>query len=617
MLTYTDIASKRKRGVVKELLSSLFRFLLRYRARLLVFTFVGGTVALMPLLQPLLIQHGVDAVVSRRSADLTAIAVGIAVVGLLTAMLGIVQTWISATLTEQIVFDLRVAMYDRVQRMPVAFFTHTQSGAVVSRFTNDVAGVGAVVPAVCLTLLVGLVTLVWTVGVLAAIDIRLGIVALAVASAGYASRWLGRHVQAITLRLYQHFAAMASLLTERFNLSGAVLVTGFATHDQDLTTFEERAGAVRREKVRAAVYEGAGTQIFVAASALGLAVALLVGGSIARSGAVSLGTLVLLALYVARLQEPMAALANVWLNLGQGLVSYQRVREILDFPSSLPEVIECVAPPSTVGILRFESVGFTYPAAREVAIASLGVPNVAHEAGRPVLVDVSFELKPGRMTGLVGRSGAGKSSIAMLAQRLYDPTEGRVTLDGVDLRQASRSWIASTVGYVAQDAFLFHDSIRNNLLYARPDATDAEIVEACKAARIHDVIRSFPVGYNTVLGDRGVRLSGGEKQRLALARILLRNPQVVVLDEATAHVDGESEALLREAMREVLAERASLVIAHRMSSIVEADEILVLDRGTIVERGAHDDLLGANGLYERLYTLGSLLTAETDEAVIT
>jgi ATP-binding cassette subfamily B protein len=532
-----------------------------------------------------------------------------AAVGLALAQTGLnlLTRWYSSFIGEGIICDLRAALYEHVQRMPLAFFTRAQTGSLLSRLSNDVLGaqqtVGTLASVVSdivslATVLAAMVWLSWQV-TLAALLVVPAFIAL--------DRHLGRRLANLSRQRMKLNASMTTTMTERFNVSGALLVKLFGRPRQEAQEFASRAGDVRDSGVAIAL---AGRMYYgglALVGSLGVAAVYWLGGRAVIEGSLSVGALVSLALYVQRLYSPLTDLASARVDLLTALVSFERCFEVLDAPLAMTERPDPVPFPVPLrGRLEIDDVWFRYPAASTISIASLESDGSAHSPDRDqpsdwILNGVSFVAEPGQTVALVGPSGAGKTTLTSLIPRLYDVTTGAVRIDGVDVRDVSLQSVTDAIGVVSQDPHLFHESIAVNLRYAKPDATDAELIAACEAARIHEVIATLPDGYDTLVGERGYRMSGGEKQRLAIARVLLKDPAIVVLDEATSHLDSDNEAHIQRALEAALERRTSIVIAHRLSTVRSADQILVLDHGTIVERGTHDELVNGGGLYAELY----------------
>ncbi|MDR7277973.1 ABC transporter ATP-binding protein [Catenuloplanes atrovinosus] len=531
------------------------------------------------------------------------IALAIAGIALADSLLSLGQRWYSARVGESIILDLRTRVFDHVQRQPLAFFTRTQTGALVSRLNNDVIGAqqaftstlsGVVSNAIQLALTAGVMfTLSWQITLLSLVMLPLFILP---------ARRVGRRLAEITRESYELSASMQATMVERFGVAGALLVKLFGSPADEAAKFEVKARRVRDIGVRQAIYSRTFFVAMLLVASLAQALTYGLGGWLAVRGAVSAGTVVTLALLLTRLYGPLTALSNVRVDVMSALVSFERVFEVLDLTPAIAERPGAVGLPREHARIVFDDVTFRYPTAAETSLASLeDVAALDRTAGEPVLRDVSFTVEPGTMVALVGPSGAGKSTTAMLLSRVYDVTSGAVTVGGVDVRDARLASLRDTVGVVTQDAHLFHETIAENLRYARRTATDDELWAALDAAQVGDVVRELPDGLDTVVGERGYRFSGGEKQRIAIARLLLKAPAIVVLDEATAHLDSESEAAVQSALTAALSGRTALVIAHRLSTIRAADQILVMDHGRIVERGTHDSLLAADGLYADLY----------------
>jgi ATP-binding cassette subfamily B protein len=604
-----------KRGSVRRILS----YARPYRVDLALFLGVTSLSAVITVAVPLLLKTIVDrGILPRHTAVVLWVAGIVAALALAGALLSIAQRWYSARIGEGLIYDLRTEVFRHVQQQPIAFFTRAQTGSLVSRLNSDVIGAqqaltstlsSVVSNALSLALVLGaMLWLSWLVTVIALAMIPLFIIP---------ARLVGRRLQRLTRESMQLDAEMGSTMTERFNVAGAMLVKLFGHPESEARLFSDRAARVRDIGVVTAMF---GASLFIALSLLAsmaTAVVYGLGGGLVISGAFQLGTLVALTALLGRLYGPITALSNVQVDVMTALVSFDRVFEVLDLKPLIAERPGAIPLPRAAGgngarpgatsapDVEFDRVSFRYPSASEVSLASLesiAVPAAERStAGADVLHEVSFTAPAGRLTALVGPSGAGKTTITHLMSRLYDPREGTVRIGGHDIAGLTLDSLRDAVGVVTQDAHMFHDTIRANLAYARPAATEAELIEACRAAQIWDLIATLPDGLDTVVGDRGYRLSGGEKQRLAIARLLLKAPAVVVLDEATAHLDSESEAAVQRALKSALAGRTSLVIAHRLSTIREADQILVIDRGRVTEQGRHEDLLAAGGLYAELY----------------
>jgi len=531
------------------------------------------------------------------------IAVAIAGLAVVDAMLSFVQRWHSARIGESIILDLRTGVFNHVQRMPIAFFTRTQTGALVSRLNNDVVGAQRAFTSTLSGVVSNVISLVLTAGVMLALSWQITLLSLVLLPVFVLpARAVGRRLQEITREDYRLNASMNATMTERFNVAGALLVKLFGRPEVEAQSFADRAGRVRDIGVTSALYSRAFFVALTLVAALAQALVYGLGGWLALSGSLTAGTVVTLALLLTRLYGPLTALSNVRVDVMSALVSFERVFEVLDLPPMIAEKPDAVPVPTGARTVEFDDVRFSYPTAEEVSLASLEDVAVLDSApSQPVLHGVSFVAEAGQLVALVGPSGAGKTTISQLVPRIYDAGSGRVRIGGVDVKDAQLQSLRDAVGVVTQDAHMFHDTIRANLLYARPNASDDQLWEALERAQVATLVRSLPDRLDTVVGDRGYRLSGGEKQRLAIARLLLKGPGIVILDEATAHLDSESEVAVQRALDEALAGRTSLVIAHRLSTIRGADQILVVDAGRVVQRGTHDELLAAGGLYADLY----------------
>jgi ATP-binding cassette, subfamily B, bacterial len=602
MRSYRQDRSVLHHRVKKGTTGRMLRFAVPYRRILAIFLPVvildSAVAAVNPLILRAIIDRGILAKNKELVVGFAALAAVLAVVD---AGLSLYERRASAIVGEGLIFDLRSKVFRHIQRMPVAFFTRTQTGALVSRLNNDVIGAQQAFTDLLSNVVGNVVTVVIVLVAMFILSWQVTLVALILLPAFLIpARLVGRRLGAMTRESYDLNAQMNMVMNERFNVAGAMLVKLFGKPEAEAENFEHKAARVRDIGVAQALYARLFLVALTLTAALATAFAYLFGGLQAVDGTLAVGTVVALTAYLGRLYQPLTQLSNVNLDVMTTLVSFERIFEVLDLvPMLQPGTVPLPRVPATV---ELEHVDFAYPSAEDVSLASLEAVAVLEQTERnEVLHDVSFRIEPGQMVALVGPSGAGKTTISALVTRLYDVTNGAVRINGVDLRDATFDSLQDVVGMVTQDPHLFHDTLRANLRYARPQATDDEINEALEQAQILDLVRALPDGLDTVVGERGYRLSGGEKQRVALARLILKAPDVVVLDEATAHLDSESEAAVQEALRIALAGRTSLVIAHRLSTIREADQLLVVEAGRIVERGTHTELLAAGGTYADLY----------------
>jgi ATP-binding cassette subfamily B protein len=605
--------SKGRPQVTRQLLLRVLGYARPYWRSLSLVLVAIVVIALLGLVPPLLIRDLIDNVLPNEdNARLNLLALGMIGIPVVSGLIGVGQRYLGARVGEGIIFDLRQAMYDHLQRMSLRFFTHTKSGEIVSRFNNDVVGAQSAVTGTLPNIVTNGVTLISTLVVMISIEWRLALLSVVVLPLFLLpARRVGRVLRRIRRQAMEYNADMSNIITETLGISGVLLVKTFGRQRQEVARFRGTNRNVRDIGVRRALV---GRWFFLGlgiASAIGTALIYWMGGYMVLGGAITVGTIVAFAAYLTRLYGPISSLSNVQVEFAQSMVSFERVFEYLDLPVEIEDEKGAVELERVDGLVRFEGVSFSYLAEDEGVELPPAEPGEqgeqAGEAGgaittrRWALRHLSFEIAPGQLAALVGPSGAGKTTITYLLPRLYDPSEGRITLDGYDLRTVTQESLAQQVGMVTQETYLFHDTVRANLLYARTGATQAEVEAACRAANIHDFVAALPEGYDTVVGERGYRLSGGEKQRLSIARVILKDPCLLILDEATSHLDSHSEALIQAALEPLLAGRTSLVIAHRLSTILAADRILVVDEGRLVEQGTHAELLARGGLYAFLY----------------
>ncbi|MGD0875650.1 MAG: ABC transporter ATP-binding protein [Acidimicrobiales bacterium] len=601
-------------------LRRIMRFAAPYRRMLGVFLAVIVVDALIGVWNPLIYREIIDGGIARHNSHLIfLLALLLGGLALVDALLSLAQRYISSRVGEGLIYDMREKVFGHVQEMPLAFFSRTQTGALISRLNNDVLGAQQAFTDTLSSIVSNLITVVLTVAVMAFLSWQITVVALLLLPLFvFPARRIGRKLQVLTREAYNLNAQMNNTMTERFNVSGALLVKLFGRPDIEHEQFAGRAARVRDIGVQTAMYGRVFFLSLILTSSLATALVYGWGGVLAVDGRFKVGTVVALAALLTRLYGPLTALSNVNVDVMTALVSFDRVFEVLDLAPLIAEQPDAVAiQRGPVGV-EFDHVDFSYPTAEEVSLASLeSVAVLDQTPSSQVLYDVSFRADPGQLVALVGPSGAGKTTISYLVSRLYDARSGAVRLNGIDVRDVSFASLRETIGVVTQDAHLFHETIRANLRYAKPDATEEELREAASGAQILPFIESLPDGFDTVVGDRGYRLSGGEKQRIALARLLLKAPDVVVLDEATAHLDSESEVAVQRALQTALEGRTSIVIAHRLSTVRGADQILVVAEGRIVERGRHEDLLAAGGAYADLYHTQFARQAIEETGVVT
>lgn len=585
-------------------ISRITRFAIPYKISLIFFMITVVIDAFLIIASPLLLRKLIDDGVIPKDFELvTSLAVLVGIIAILDAVFSMIGRWFSARIGEGLIYDLRKQVFEHVQRQSIAFFTRTQTGALISRLNSDVIGAqqaftstlsGVVSNSLSLLLvLITMLTLSWQITLVSLVLLPVFLIP---------TKWVGRKLQGLTRQSFDINAQMSSNMAERFNVSGALLVSLYGDSEKEKSDFSTKARKVADIGISIAMLNRIFFIALTSIAAIATAVAYGIGGHLAINDQLTVGTLLAITALLARLYGPLTALSNVRVDVMSALVSFERVFEVLDLQPMVTDSQNAKELKTVKPEVKFDSVSFTYPSAKEISLASLEAvakPEMV-ESGE-VLKNISFTVLPGTLTGIVGPSGAGKSTISSLIPRLYDVTSGGIFIDGLDIRQYSIKSLRENIGVVTQDSHMFHDSIYANLLYADSNVSKDEIENACRAAQIWDFIEGLPNGLDTVVGERGHRLSGGEKQRLAIARLLLKKPSLVILDEATAHLDSENEALVQAALKEVLKNRTSIVIAHRLSTIVNADQILVIDSGSIVERGTHEELVIKKGLYFDLY----------------
>jgi ATP-binding cassette subfamily B protein len=600
----TMTAQEERRPISRATLRRIAGFARPHRTQLGWFLLLSVITAVLAVATPLLAGRVVDAIVGGSEPSVVVIiAILIAAIAVAEAVLGLVTRWLSAGIGEGLILDLRTAVFDHVQRMPIAFFTRTRTGALVSRLNNDVIGAQRAFSDTLSGVVGNLVTLILTLVVMLGISWQITLLALLLLPVFVLpARRMGTKLARLERDAANLNSAMSTQMTERFSAPGATLVKLFGRPVRESAEFAERAGRVRDIGVRTAMVQWIFITALTLVSALALALVYGLGGVYALAGVLDAGAVVSLALLLTRLYAPLTALASARVEVMSALVSFERVFEILDLAPLIQEKVGATGVPPGPAAVEFEDVRFAYPAADKVSLASLEeVSTLDTRGGVEVLHGVSFRAEPGQMVALVGTSGAGKSTIAQLVPRLYDADGGTVRISGTDVRDLTTESVRDTVGMVTQDGHLFHESVRANLLLARPDASETELWEVLDRARLRDLVASLPDGLDTMVGERGYRLSGGERQRLTIARLLLAQPKVVILDEATAHLDSTSEAAVQAALAEALTGRTAIVIAHRLSTVRAADQILVVEGGRIVQRGTHDELLAEGGRYQELH----------------
>ena len=590
---------KLRPGTIKRII----RYATPYKGWLIAYLVTVVIDALLVVATPLLIKRLIDeGVVPGNPSLVTYLALSVAGIAILDALFNMIGRWYSARIGEGLIFDLRTEVFSHVQRQSIAFFTRTQTGALISRINQDVIGAQQAFTATLSGVISNVLSLVLVMITMLFLSWQITLISLVLLPLFLApTKWVGKKLQALTKDSFNLNAEMSSLMTERFNVSGALLVKLYGDESYESKGFKDRASKVARIGILIALLNRSFFIALTSIAAIATAIAYGVGGHLAIDGAITLGTLLAITTLLVRLYGPLTALSNVRVDVMTALVSFERVFEVLDLKPMVKDPERPKTIPTTALSVEFDDVRFRYPRADEISLASLesAARSDLVESGE-VLKGISFSIPAGTMTALVGPSGAGKTTVSALIPRLYDVTSGVIKVGGIDLREIALQELRDSIGVVAQDPHLFHETIAANLRYAKPDANEDEMRQACAAAQIIDLIDSLPQGFETVVGERGHRLSGGEKQRLAIARVLLKRPRIVILDEATAHLDSENERLVHGALTEALAGRTSIVIAHRLSTVKAADQILVLAEGKIVEQGRHDQLIASGGLYAEL-----------------
>ena len=590
--------------IERETFKRILRFASPYKKQLIIFLIFIVLDAAIGVVNPLLYKQIIDnGIIAKNTTLIVHIALLVGFLSITDAALSFVQRYFSARIGEGLIFDMRTKVFSHIQQMPIAFFTRTQTGALVSRLNNDVLGAQEAFTDVLSTVIGNAISVILILFAMIILSWQLTLVALLLLPLFLVpAQWFGRHVAGITREAYSLNAEMNTTMIERFNVSGALLAKLFGNPKTEDTLFAEKAGRVRDIGVSQAMYRRIFFISLTLTASLATAIVYGWGGVLAVQKILDVGTVVALTAYLNRLYQPLTALSNIQVDVMTALVSFERVFEVLDLPPMIAQKPHAKEISRGSAKIEFKNVSFRYPTAEEISLASLeSVATLEKTKAQEVLSDITFTIKAGQMVALVGPTGAGKTTIIQLAARLYDAQQGSVTINGIDVKDATLSSVHRAIGMVSQDPHMFHDTIRANLLYAKPNATNEEIINAIRGAQITHLIEKLPNGLDTMVGERGYRLSGGEKQQLAIARLLLKAPDIVILDEATAHLDSKSERAVQQALTTALSGRTSLVIAHRLSTILNADQILVINHGKIVERGNHEDLLKKNGLYAELY----------------
>ncbi len=600
--------AKLKPGTLKR----IFAYAIPYKSVFALFLICLVADAVLTIATPLLLRELIDnGVIPKDRGVVTTMAVAVALLAIASAIVNIVVRWISAKIGEGLIYDLRSQVFRHVQEQSIAFFTRTQTGALISRINSDVIGAQRAFTSTFSGIISNVLTLVLVVGTMLALSWQITVASLLLLPIFLApTKWIGARLQGYTRESFEMNAEMSSTMTERFNVSGALLVKLYGDLNQESKVFKTKARKVADIGISMAMLNTFFFIALISIAALATAIAYGIGGHLAIDGAITVGSLIAITTLLARLYGPLVALATVRVDVMGALVSFERVFEVLDLEPMVKEVAKPIEIKSKTPSIAFTDVRFTYPKAQEISLASLesaSLPEV--KDAEEILKGISFDVKPGTVTALVGPSGAGKTTISALLPRLYDVTGGAISIDGEDIRNFTLDSLRGSIGVVMQDSHLFHDTITSNLRYAKSDATLEDMQAACEAAQIWDLVSSLPNGLETMVGERGHRLSGGEKQRLAIARLLLKSPSIVILDEATAHLDSENEELVQRALAQALQGRTSIVIAHRLSTVMNADQIIVLESGSIAERGKHEELVLNGGLYSELFARQDLTTS--------
>ncbi len=600
--------AKLKPGTLKR----IFAYAIPYKSVFALFLICLVADAVLTIATPLLLRELIDnGVIPKDRSVVTTMAVAVALLAIASALVNIVVRWISAKIGEGLIYDLRSQVFRHVQEQSIAFFTRTQTGALISRINSDVIGAQRAFTSTFSGIISNVLTLVLVVGTMLALSWQITVASLLLLPIFLApTKWIGARLQGYTRESFEMNAEMSSTMTERFNVSGALLVKLYGDLNQESKVFKTKARKVADIGISMAMLNTFFFIALISIAALATAIAYGIGGHLAIDGAITVGSLIAITTLLARLYGPLVALATVRVDVMGALVSFERVFEVLDLEPMVKEIANPIELKSQTPAIAFTDVRFTYPKAQEISLASLEAASLPEvKDSEEILKGISFEVKPGTVTALVGPSGAGKTTISALLPRLYDVTGGSISIDGDDIRNFTLNSLRGSIGVVMQDSHLFHDTITSNLRYAKSDATLDEMQAACESAQIWDLVSSLPNGLETMVGERGHRLSGGEKQRLAIARLLLKSPSIVILDEATAHLDSENEELVQRALAQALKGRTSIVIAHRLSTVMNADQIIVLENGLIAERGKHEELVLNGGLYSELFARQDLTTS--------